>query len=214
MLSRLRTYFLTGLLVLAPLTITAYVIWRLFLFTDHLVGTTLRGGYLRPGGIPGFGFITVLILITVTGALANNFLGRQLGQILESMLLRVPFLRGLYSTLKEIGEAILSERRTAFQRVVLVPYPSPGVYSIGLVTSAAPQALQDAAGKKLQGVFIPTPPNPTTGPLLYYPEEQLIPTSIRVDQAIKMVISAGVVVPADIVSSMGGAGTGAARREG
>ena len=135
MLSRLRTYFLTGLLVLAPLTITAYVIWRLFLFTDHLVGTTLRGGYLRPGGIPGFGFITVLILITVTGALANNFLGRQLGQILESMLLRVPFLRGLYSTLKEIGEAILSERRTAFQRVVLVPYPSPGVYSIGLVTS-------------------------------------------------------------------------------
>jgi uncharacterized membrane protein len=209
MLSRLRTYFLTGLLVLAPLTITAYVIWRLFLFTDHLVGTTLRGGYLRPGGIPGFGFVTVLVLITVTGALANNFLGRQLGQILESMLLRVPFLRGLYSTLKEIGEAILSERRTAFQRVVLVPYPSPGVYTIGLVTSAAPQALQEAAGKRLQGVFIPTPPNPTTGPLLYYPEEQLIATSIRVEQAIKMVISAGVVVPADIVSSMGGAGGGA-----
>ncbi|HEX7078814.1 MAG TPA: DUF502 domain-containing protein [Candidatus Eisenbacteria bacterium] len=198
MLSRLKTYFLTGLLVLAPLTITAYVLWRLFIFMDHLVGTTLRGGYIRPGGIPGVGFVTVIILITVTGALANNFLGRQLGQVLESMLLRVPFLRGLYSTLKEMGEAILSERRQAFQRVVLVPYPSPGIYTIGLVTTDAPQALQDAAGKPLRGVFIPTPPNPTTGPLAYYADEDLIPTSLRVDQAIKMVISGGVVVPADL----------------
>ncbi|MGE5174806.1 MAG: DUF502 domain-containing protein [Hyphomicrobiales bacterium] len=209
MLSRLRTYFLTGLLVLAPVAITAYVIWRLFLFTDHLVGTTLRGGYLHPGGIPGFGFVTVLLLITATGALANNFLGRQLGKMLESALLRVPFLRGLYSTLKEIGEAILSDRRQAFQRVVLVPYPSPGSYTIGLVTSPPPQVLQDAAGKKLQGVFIPTPPNPTTGPLLYYPEEELIETTIRVEQAIKMVISAGVVVPGDVVSTLGAAATGA-----
>lgn len=199
MLRRLRTYFLTGLLVLAPLAITAYVIWRLFLFTDHLVGTTLRGGYIRPGGIPGVGFITVIILITATGAFASNFLGRQLGQVLESMLLRVPFLRGLYSTLKEIGEAILSERRQAFQRVVLVPYPTPGVYSIGLVTSDPPLSVQTAAGKRLRGVFLPTPPNPTTGPLAYFAEEDLIATDLRVDQVIKIVISGGVVVPPDAV---------------
>lgn len=202
MLSRLRTYFLTGLLVLAPLAITAYVIWRLFLFTDHLVGTTLRGGYIRPGGIPGLGFVTVIVIITLTGAFASNFLGRQLGAVLESMLLRVPFLRGLYSTLKEIGEAILSDRRQAFQRVVLVPYPAPGIYSFGLLTSDPPLSVANAAGKRLRGVFIPTPPNPTTGPLAYFPEEDLIATNLRADQVIKMVISAGVVVPADVAAAL------------
>jgi uncharacterized membrane protein len=83
----------------------------------------------------------------------------------------------------------------AFNQVVLVPFPIPGVYSIGLVTSNPPAALSDAAGKPLRGIFLPTPPNPTTGPLLYYPEEQVIPTTLRVDQAIKLVVSAGVVVP-------------------
>ena len=196
MLSRIRTYFLTGLLVLAPLVITAYIIWQLFVFVDHLLGTTLRGGYIRPGGVPGLGFITVLVIITITGFFANNFLGRQLGSVVESLLLKVPLLRTLYTTLKEIGEAILSDKGNAFQRVVLVQYPRPGIYSIGLVTAAAPRSFDEATGKRLMGVFIPTPPNPTTGPLLYYAEEELIPTPLRVEQALKMVVSAGVVLPA------------------
>ena len=186
---------MTGLLVLAPVVITAYVIWKLFFFFDHLLGATLRGGYIRPGGIPGLGFITVIIVITITGALANNFLGRSLGSIFEAVILKVPFLRSLYVTLKEMGEAILSERKGAFQRVVLVPYPSAGIYSIGLVTSAPPRSMEESVGEPLEGVFIPTPPNPTTGPLVYYPRSQLIPTSLRVEQALKMVVSGGVVVP-------------------
>ncbi len=197
MLKRLRTYFLTGLLVLSPVVITAYVLWKLFIFVDHLLGATMRGGYIRPGGVPGLGFVTVIILITITGAFANNFLGRSLGGIIEGLILRVPFLRGLYGTLKEMGEAILSERKGAFQRVVLVPYPSAGVYSIGLVTSAPPRSMDEAVGEPLEGVFIPTPPNPTTGPLVYYPRNQLIPTTLRVEQALKMVVSGGVVVPAE-----------------
>ncbi len=201
MLKRLRTYFLTGLLVLAPVVITAYVIWKLFIFVDHLLGATLRGGYIRPGGIPGLGFITVIIIILITGALANNFLGRSLGSIFEGVIRKVPFLRGLYATLKEMGEAILSERKGPFQRVVLVPYPAAGIYSIGLVTSAPPRSLEDAVGEPLEGVFIPTPPNPTTGPLVYYPRSQLIPTSLRVEQALKMVVSGGVVVPLEAASA-------------
>jgi uncharacterized membrane protein len=197
MLRRLRTYFATGLLVLAPVTLTGYVIWKLLFFMDHILGGTLRGGYIRPGGIPGLGFLTVVVIILVTGALANNILGRWIGGFLESAILRVPVLRGIYGTLKEIGEAFLSDRRAAFQRVVLVPFPSPGSYCIGLVTSRPPQSLQSAAGTELEGVFIPTVPNPTTGPLIYYPREQLIPTSLRVEQAIKMCVSAGVVVPVD-----------------
>jgi len=196
MFSRLRTHFLTGLLVLAPVAVTGYIIWRLFTWVDHLLGTTLRGGYIRPGGVPGLGFITVILIIMFTGALAENFIGRRLGQFVDNLLLRIPLLRGLYSTVKDIGTAVLGDRTTAFNQVVLVPFPIPGVYSIGLVTSNAPASLSEAAGKPLRGIFIPTPPNPTTGPILYYPDELVIPTTMRVDQAIKLVVSAGAVVPA------------------
>lgn len=205
MWKRLRTYFLTGLLVLAPVFLTGYIVWKLFLFVDLMLGTTFRGGYIRPGGIPGLGFVTVVLIITVTGALANNFLGRSLGAVFEALVLRVPFLRVIYLLLKEVGEALLSERKGgAFQRVVLVPYPGPGIYSIGLVTSAPPRSMSEVTGETLEGVFIPTPPNPWTGPLVYYKRSDLIPTPLRVDQAIKMVVSGGVVVPADTIVTTGG----------
>jgi uncharacterized membrane protein len=195
MFRRLRTHFLTGLLVLGPLAVTGYIVYRLFVWVDHLLGQTLRGGYIRPEGVPGLGFVTVIVLITVTGALANNFLGRQLGAIVEALLLRVPVLRGVYATLKEVGEALLGDRRANFQQVVLVPYPRQGIYSIGLVAGNAPRSFDKATGKTLRGIFIPTPPNPTTGPLVYYAEEELILTTLRVDEAIKMVVSVGVVLP-------------------
>ncbi len=123
MLDRIRNAFFSGLLVLAPAVITIYVVWRLFIWVDHLLGTTLRGGYIRPGGIPGLGFVTVLAIILVVGFLANNFLGRQVGSILEAMLMRVPFFRGFYGMVKQVGEAFLGEKRGAFQRVVLIEYP-------------------------------------------------------------------------------------------
>ena len=194
-LTRMRNYFFTGLLVLGPLVLTGYVVWRLFFFFDHLLGTTLRGGYIRPGGIPGIGFVTVMLIILVTGMLASNLLGRQVARAVEGALLRVPYLRGLYSTVKQVGEALLSDKRGAFQRVVLVEYPSPGIYAVAFVTSPPSRAVLDADGKPLAAVFIPTPPNPTTGPLLYYPETALIPTSLTVEQAVKMCVSAGVATP-------------------
>lgn len=195
MLRRLRTHFLTGLLVLAPVAVTGYIVYRLFQWVDHLLGTTLRGGYIRPGGVPGLGFLTVILIITLTGALANNFLGRSIGRIVESALLKIPGLRVVYGTLKEIGEAILSDRKDSFQKVVLVEYPGPGLYSIGLMTSNAPRVFDEASGKELRGVFLPTPPNPTTGPLVYCADSEIIPTTLRVEQAIKMVVSCGVVTP-------------------
>jgi uncharacterized membrane protein len=199
MFARLRAHFLTGLLVLSPVAITGYIIWKIFVWVDHLLGTTLRGGYIRSGGVPGLGFLTVIVIIIVTGALASNFLGRALGNFFDSVLLRIPVLRGLYSTVKDIGTAVLGDRKNVFKQVVLVPFPIPGVYSIGLVTSNAPSSFSDAVGKPMKGIFIPTPPNPTTGPLLYYPDEQIIATTMRVDQAIKLVVSAGVVVPPEAI---------------
>src|SRR2546422_11219897 len=102
--NRGRNAFITGLLVLGPAAITVYVVWRLFRFVDHLLGTTLRGGYIRPGGIPGLGFLTVLAIILVVGFLANNILGRQIGSILEALVMRLPVFRGFYATVKQLGE--------------------------------------------------------------------------------------------------------------
>lgn len=192
---RVRNAFFTGLLVLAPATITIYIVWRLFVWVDHLLGTTLRGGYIRPGGIPGLGFLTVLAIILAVGFLANNFLGRQIGSILEGLLLRVPVLRGFYGVMKQVGEVLLGDKRGAFQRVVLIEFPCAGRYALAFVTASPATGVALPDGKPLVGVFLPHAPNPTTGFLLFYPPETLIPTSLRVEQALKMVVSGGVVNP-------------------
>jgi uncharacterized membrane protein len=192
---RVRNAFFSGLLVLGPAAITIYVVWRLFLFVDHLLGTTLRGGYIRPGGIPGLGFLTVLVIILAVGFLANNILGRQVGTLLESMLMRLPVFRGFYATVKQVGEALLGEKRDAFQRVVLIEYPTPGRYALAFVTASPANGVAQPDGRPLVGVFLPHAPNPTSGFLLFYPEQALIPTSLKVDQALKMVVSGGVVNP-------------------
>lgn len=198
MWDRIRNAFFTGLLVLAPTTITLYVVWRLFVFVDHLLGTTLRGGYIRQGGIPGLGFATVLAIILAVGFLANNLLGRQIGAVLESMVMRLPVFRGVYAVLKQVGEALLGEKRGAFQRVVLIEYPTPGRYALAFVTASPASGVGLPDGSPLVGVFLPHAPNPTTGFLLFYPPEALIPTTLRVDQALKMVVSGGVVNPGTV----------------
>ena len=192
--NRLRNAFFTGLLVLAPATITIYVVWRLFVFVDHLLGTTLRGGYIRPGGVPGLGFLTVLAIILAVGFLANNFLGRQIGAVLEGMLLRVPFFR--VQTPDRWFR--LADKRGAFQRVVLIEFPTPGRYALAFVTASPASGVTLPGGAPLVGVFLPHAPNPTTGFLLFYPPETLIPTSLRVEQALKMVVSGGVVNPGTV----------------
>jgi len=196
MWDRVRNAFFTGLLVLAPAVITVYVVWRLFIFVDHLLGTTLRGGYIRPGGVPGLGFLTVLVIILIVGFLASNFLGRQIGSILEAMVMRLPVFRGFYTTVKQVGEALLGEKRDTFQRVVLIEYPTPGRYAIAFVTASPASGVTHPDGKPLVGVFLPHAPNPTSGFLLFYPQESLIPTTLKVEQALKMVVSGGVVSPA------------------
>lgn len=194
---RLRNAFFTGILVLAPATVTLYIVWRLFVWVDHLLGKTLRGGYIRPGGVPGLGFLTVLAIILVVGFLANNFLGRRIGTLFEGLLLRVPLFRGLYGLVKQVGEVFLGEKR-AFQQVVLIEFPTPGRYALAFVTASPASGVSLPSGDPLVGVFLPHAPNPTTGFLLFYPPDSLIPTSLRVEQALKMVVSGGVVNPGTV----------------
>ena len=183
--------------MLGPLVVTGYVVLKFFQFVDHLLGTELRGGYLRPGGIPGIGFLTVLVIIYVSGLLANNFLGRQIGGLVEAGLTRIPYMKGIYTTVKDVEKVLLGEKRAAFQRVVLVEFPVPGRFALGFVTASPAGGVPQPGGQPLLAVFVPHVPNPATGMLLFYPEESVIPTSIKVDQAIKMVISAGVIMRGD-----------------
>jgi len=186
---------LTTMALIAPLAAVGspdYV--RLVLTLTFLVGAMqLLLGLARVGAVVDK--VPHSVIVGFTAGAAVLIVNSQLGTLLASMLLRVPLLRGVYGTLKEIGEAILSDRKENFQRVVLVEYPRPGIYSIGLVTGDAPETFDEGSGKRLRGVFFPTTPNPTTGPLVYCTDEQMIPTTLRVEQAIKMVVSGGVVVP-------------------
>lgn len=140
----------------------------------------------------------MLAIILAVGFLANNFLGRQVGAIVEALVMRVPVFRGFYGTLRQVGEALLGDKRGAFQRVVLIEYPIAGRYALAFVTASPASGVTEANGSPLVGVFLPHAPNPTTGFLLFYPPEALIPTSLKVDQALKMVVSAGVVNPGTV----------------
>ena len=197
--NRLRNAFFTGLLVLAPATITIYVVWRLFVFVDHLLGATLRGGYIRPGGVPGLGFLTVLAIILAVGFLTFS----DLRDIISGNQLKLPdlaepqdFIRG--DPLLRLDRRLATVRVVGGERVVLLEFPTPGRYALAFVTASPASGVTLPGGAPLVGVFLPHAPNPTTGFLLFYPPETLIPTSLRVEQALKMVVSGGVVNPGTV----------------
>ncbi|MGE5549711.1 MAG: DUF502 domain-containing protein [Bacteroidota bacterium] len=194
MWKRIRTYLATGLFVILPAFITGYLLWVVFTFTDNLMGSLLE--VLIGRRIPGLGLVALLFLFLLAGMIAANYLGKRVIRWAESLLARVPVIGGIYGTTRQFTEALSSPERGVFRRVVMVEYPRAGIYTLGFLTGQAPRALEQACGKKLANVFIPTPPNPTTGFLIHVPVEEVIYPSISVDEGVKFAISAGVVKPA------------------
>ncbi len=188
---RLRKYFLTGLVVLLPAVISMFVLWRLFTALDHILGRFVEVymGYR----IPGVGLVALLLLIVGIGAVASNFIGRKLIGVGEGVIDRIPILRWIYRTTKQISSAVLQERSTTFRKVVLVNYPLKGTYSMAFQTSESAGAIEDAVGKKLVTVFLPTTPNPTSGFFLLVPEDEVVPLDISVNEGLRYIISAGAV---------------------
>ena len=205
--TRLQRYFLTGFIVTAPLAITAYLAWSFIRWVDRLVTPYIPRAY-NPGNylpfeVPGFGLVAAVVVITLIGFLAANFVGRTIVGIGENVLDRTPFIRTVYKAIKQIFETVFADSEQTFQRVALIEYPRPGLWAIVFIatdTRGEVDTRLKRMGRETVSVFLPTTPNPTSGFLLFVPEEDLIELSMSIEDAAKLVISAGLVTP-DLVEA-------------
>jgi uncharacterized membrane protein len=198
---RLRNYFLTGLIVAGPLTITIYITWWFITLVDGWVKPLVPVRYLPetylPFEIPGFGLVIAFTGLTLLGFLTANLVGRTLIDIGEVVLNRMPVVRGIYKGTKQVFETIFSANGTSFRTVGLVQFPVKGTWSLVFISNTAGEELTERlppAGEYV-GVFLPCTPNPTTGFFFYLPREEIIELAMSVDDAAKLVMSAGVIQP-------------------
>lgn len=193
MIRALRTFFITGLLVFIPFIVTVYVLWEVFLFLDNLIGQYIVVAVGRE--IPGLGLLGLVAIIFFVGILTTNFLGRELIDISEAVVRRIPLARTIYNTTKEIINPFFVPQNRIFSRCVLVEYPRKGVYSLGFVTSESKGEVQVKTEEKVINVFLATTPNPTSGVLLFVPEADTVPLDMSIEDGMKLIISGGFVVP-------------------
>ena len=199
---RLRNYFLTGLVVAGPLAITGWLIWSVVNWVDDVVRPfippTYRPETYLPWPIPGTGLIIALVALTLLGFLTANLVGRTLVELGEGLLNRMPIVRPVYKTMKQIFETLFSKTGSSFRKVALVEFPGPGMWSL-VFLSQAPGG--DLAERLPEGehvsAFMPCTPNPTTGFFFYVKRADLIELDITVENAMTLLISAGMVQPDD-----------------
>lgn len=197
MLRELRNIFFTGLLVLTPIVVTIYVFYQLFTKIDGLLGGKLVE--LTGKRIPGMGFVAVILLVLFAGVLARNFIGRKMLQLGERIVNRIPLINRVYSAVQQLSQAFFSGKRAVFQKAVLVEFPKKGSYCIGFQTSETRGEIQRQTKKELLSIFLPTTPNPTSGYLLFIPKDKVHPLQMTIEEAVKLVISGGSVLPRDRV---------------
>ena len=199
-LARLRAYFLTGVIVTAPFSITIYLFWQFLSFLDTRVEGLLPERYnpesYLPFSLPGVGLVIMVAFLTLVGMLTAGLAGRTLVRLGERLLSRMPVVRSVYATLKQIFETVLAQSSRSFREVVLIEYPRRGLGAIGFVTGPTRGEIQERSDDELVNVFLPTTPNPTSGFLLFVPRKDLIHLDMTIEEGIKLVISGGIVGPA------------------
>ena len=189
----MRAHFLAGILVILPIGITIWILYQVFYWIDNfLQDAVVERVFGHP--IPGVGFAITVVLIYVVGAIASNVIGRRIIRYGESLLAKVPIARHVYTGIRQILESFSAPSKTGFMQVVLIEFPRRGTRTIGFITNEE----SNESGKKLINVFVPTSPNPTSGFLQIVEEEEIIRTSISVDEALKMVVSGGRMSPKGI----------------
>jgi uncharacterized membrane protein len=200
LVSRIRTYFLTGLIVAGPVAVTVWLIWWFVTWVDNLVRPFIPVVYrpetYLPMNIPGLGLIIVFIALTLLGFLTANLIGRKLVDFGESLLSRMPIVRPIYRTAKQIFETLFSKSDSSFRRVGLVEFPSPGMWSLVFMTQSPSAEISDRLpATEHVSAFMPCTPNPTTGFFFYVPRRDVIDLDISVEQAMTLIMSAGMVQP-------------------
>ena len=202
MLKHLRRYVIAGLLVWLPLALT---FWLLSFAVGIMDGWLDRVFALLPPSyhpdellgisIPGLGVIFTLLLLITTGVFAANIVGRAFVRGWESLLDRIPVVRPVYSAIKSFAELVFSDKSESFKKVLLIQYPRRGLYSLAFQTSSELGEVQGRSGEDVVCTFVPTTPNPTSGFIIIVPKKDIIELDMEVDEALKMIISLGVVVP-------------------
>ena len=189
---KLRQNFIAGLVILVPVVATIWVIMWLFGIIDGILKPAFEPVFGRP--VPGIGFAAILILIYLIGLLVTNVLGKKLVQYGQSIVSRVPVVGQIHNAFKQIMDSLTMAQRNAFKEVVLVEFPRHDMRSVAFITSRS----KDSLGKELITVYIPTAPNPTSGFVEIVTPDRIIPTNISVEDAMKIVLSAGMVCPPEI----------------
>ena len=197
--ARLRTYFFAGILITAPVSLTIYLAWLFISFVDERVFSLLPPEYnpesYMPFFIPGLGLLVVLVGLILIGALTAGFLGRAARQLIDGILNRLPVIRSLYSAITQIMETVLANKSSAFRECVLIEYPRKGIWTLGFITGTSKGEVQEVTSDLLVNVFVPTTPNPTSGFLLFVPDQDIIRLKMPIEDGLKLVISGGIVTP-------------------
>ncbi|WP_019217046.1 DUF502 domain-containing protein [Legionella tunisiensis] len=202
----LRSYLLTGLVVWLPILVTFVVLRFIIDILDNtmaLLPKAYQPEQLLGVQIPGLGVVLSLALLLVTGIIATNILGQRLVIFGEALLARIPLVRSIYNAAKQVIQAVFATNSQAFRKVLLIEYPRKGLWSLAFLTGKASQELCTHTGEEMLSLFVPTTPNPTSGFLMMIPKRDAIELSMSVDEALKFIISLGVMqAPPSIVSEV------------
>lgn len=204
-LNRLKAYFFTGILVTAPVTITFYMAYKLILYIDRgingLIPPRFQESAHFPYGIPGVGVVVLIVCMIAIGMFTTGYLGRFFVRLGEKIVSKMPFISSVYSLLKQVFETFFSDKKQSFNQAVLLQYPREGLWTVGFVSANTTGETAEHFDKKMLNVFVPTTPNPTSGFLIFVPESEVIKLQMPVEDALKFVISCGIVTPEKMVKS-------------
>ena len=207
--SGLRNSFLTGIVVIAPVGLTVWLIWTVIGWVDGFVLPFVPNSYQPENlikqifgeesqmNIRGLGVIFFLVFTTFVGWIAKGVIGRFFIRNAETLVHRMPVVRSIYSGVKQIAETVFAQSDRSFEKACLIEYPRKGIWAVGFISTVAKGEVQSKAAKdsQLLSVFVPTTPNPTSGFLLFFPKEDVIQLDMSIEDAAKLVISAGLVYP-------------------
>ncbi|USO01207.1 MAG: DUF502 domain-containing protein [Alphaproteobacteria bacterium] len=201
LLARLRTYFFTGILVTVPGILTIYAVIFIVSSVDRVI-TPLLPGFIKHWilfqGVPGISFFIVLLSLVIIGAIMAGVIGKSVLGLGEKVVNKMPVVRTLYGGTKQILETMVSSKSNSFQKVVLVEFPCEGSWSLGFITTEAKGPVQKSLNNDCLSIFVPTTPVPTSGYLLFLPQERVRAVNMTVEEGLKMVISVGIVAPEEV----------------
>ncbi len=199
-MSKIKRYFIAGLLITLPVFFTLYFLFVAFRFIDGIWGKLINYYLKREFGfsIPGLGIILGVFTVFIIGFIATNFLGKRVFRSVEGWFLKFPLIRQIYPSTKQIVSSFLSKDAPTFKKVVLVEYPSKGIWAVGFITNDSFKEAEEKTGEELVHVLIGTTPTPLSGFLILVPKKNIKFLDISVEEGIKLVVSGGIVKPEDV----------------